>query len=75
MRCKNDGQCVPTCDNSPEDGFFSCLCSEEWEGEICAVKVSIYKSYFLLFRWYNCGESTCASIVEDLAITFKLAYK
>ena len=47
MRCKNDGQCVPTCDNSPEDGFFSCLCSEEWEGEICAVKVFIFNLYFL----------------------------
>lgn len=40
MRCKNNGHCVPTCDNSPEKGFFSCQCSEEWEGEICAVKRS-----------------------------------
>ena len=41
MRCKNNGHCVPTCDNSPEKGFFSCQCTEEWEGEICAVKVCI----------------------------------
>ena len=32
-------------------------------------------SYLLLFRWCNGGESARASIVEDLAITFKLAHK
>ena len=39
MRCKNNGHCEPTCDNTPERGFFVCKCTEEWEGEICAVKV------------------------------------
>ena len=58
MRCKNNGHCVPTCDNPPEIGFFSCQCTEEWEGEICAVKVFtiilliIYTLIPLLFAKY-----------------------
>ena len=52
MRCKNDGQCVPTCDNSPEDGFFSCLCTEEWEGEICAVKVFFLIIFVIMQTFY-----------------------
>ena len=39
MLCKNNGHCVPTCDDPPP--YFICECTEEWGGENCAVKVCL----------------------------------
>ena len=57
-------------------GFDSGAFGGAWPAGIVTVKGSLKsESYFLLFRWCNSVESTCSPIMENLAITFKLAYK
>ena len=55
-------------------GFYSGAFGGAWPLGIVTVS-GLPQLISLLFRWYNGGESARASIVEDLAITFKLAHK
>ena len=69
MRCKNNGHCEPTCDNTPERGFFVCKCTEEWEGEICAVKVFTIFLLIIYIAHMNIGISEFInSNVLDISI-------
>ena len=69
MRCKNNGHCEPTCDNTPERGFFVCKCTEEWEGEICAVKVFINFLLIIYNAHMNIGMSELINLnVLDISI-------
>ena len=43
--CKNEGICVPSCDESP---FYYCDCNPEWEGRNCTIKVS-FRYFLMLF--------------------------
>ena len=43
--CKNEGICVPSCDESP---FYYCDCNPEWEGRNCTIKVS-FRYFFDAF--------------------------
>ena len=41
--CKNEGKCVESCDEV-EAPFYNCMCTEEWMGKNCTIKVNIFFS-------------------------------
>ena len=46
--CRNEGICVPSCDEAP---FYRCDCTDEWEGQNCTIKVNIMNDFsFSIFR-------------------------
>ena len=45
--CRNEGICVPSCDEAP---FYRCDCTDEWEGQNCTIKVNIMNDFHFQFR-------------------------